>query len=47
MAPQSLRTHRCPVPAQYALEMKQGWFEENGVRVGDRIEIPPTVRATE
>jgi uncharacterized membrane protein (UPF0127 family) len=26
-------------PAMYALEMNQGWFEKNGVRVGDRIEF--------
>jgi len=28
-----------PVPAQYALEMNQGWFERNSVRVGDRVEF--------
>lgn len=27
-------------PAQYALEMNQGWFEKNGVKVGDKVEIP-------
>jgi uncharacterized membrane protein (UPF0127 family) len=24
-------------PAQFALEVKRGWFEENGVRPGDRV----------
>jgi uncharacterized membrane protein (UPF0127 family) len=27
-------------PARYAIEMNRGWFAENGVTVGDRIEIP-------
>jgi uncharacterized membrane protein (UPF0127 family) len=28
-----------PVPALYALEVNQGWFEENGVGVGDIVEF--------
>jgi len=39
MEPQTLDTHPSAAPAQYALEMNQGWFEANGVRVGDRIEF--------
>ncbi len=27
-------------PAQYALEVNQGFFEESGVEVGDRVELP-------
>jgi uncharacterized protein len=27
-------------PAQYALEVNQGYFEERGVEVGDRAELP-------
>jgi uncharacterized protein len=27
-------------PAQYALEVNQGFLEERGVRVGDRVELP-------
>ena len=27
-------------PAQYALEVNQGFFEVRGVRVGDRVELP-------
>lgn len=27
-------------PAQYALEVNQGFFEERGVEVGDRAELP-------
>lgn len=30
------------VPAKYALEMNAGWFERNGVEVGDRIAGIPT-----
>ena len=26
-------------PAQYALEVRQGWFEENGIGVGDQPEV--------
>jgi uncharacterized protein len=28
-----------PVPALYALEVNQGWFEKNGVGVGDVVEF--------
>jgi hypothetical protein len=28
-----------PVPVLYALEVNQGWFEENGVGVGDVVEF--------
>jgi hypothetical protein len=27
-------------PAQYALEVNQGFFEERGVMVGDTVELP-------
>ncbi len=27
-------------PAQYALEVNQGFFEERGIKVGDRAELP-------
>jgi uncharacterized membrane protein (UPF0127 family) len=27
-------------PAQYALEVNQGFFEKNGVKLGDRVELP-------
>ena len=37
--------HISPVPAQYALEVNQGWFEENDVGVGDGLtfDLPPTL----
>ncbi len=27
-------------PAQYALEVNRGFFEERGIEVGDRVELP-------
>lgn len=39
MEPQDSTTHPSAAPAMYALEMNQGWFEANGVEVGDRIEF--------
>ena len=41
MNPFSLRTHASPVPARYALEVNQGWFKRNLIRVGDVVKIPP------
>jgi len=38
MSPQTDTTHPSRGPAQYALEMKKGWFAERGVGAGDRIE---------
>ena len=26
-------------PAQFALEVNQGWFEKNGIAVGDRVTL--------
>lgn len=28
-----------PVPALYALEVNQGWFEENGIAIGDVVDF--------
>lgn len=39
MEPQTTETHDSAGPAMYALEMNQGWFEANGIRVGDLIEF--------
>jgi uncharacterized membrane protein (UPF0127 family) len=44
MEPFSLDTHRSPRPAQYALEVNKGWFEKNGVKIGDVIKIPAWLR---
>lgn len=33
------KTYRSPAPAVWALEVNQGWFERNGVKVGDRVRL--------
>ena len=38
MAPQSESTHPSNGPAQYALEMKKGWFSERGIGAGAAVE---------
>ncbi|MDD5557619.1 MAG: DUF192 domain-containing protein [bacterium] len=41
MRPHDAGTRHCSeTPAQFALEMNRGWFERNGVGVGDRVELP-------
>lgn len=35
MKPRTLESHTPPRPILYALEMKQGWFSNNGIKVGD------------
>jgi uncharacterized membrane protein (UPF0127 family) len=32
-------------PATYALEMQLGWFEEHGIRAGDRLVLHPSIEA--
>lgn len=44
MAPFEERSHDSVAPALYALEMNQGWFRRNGVRVGDEVWIPEELR---
>lgn len=39
MEPQTDENTVSSAPAMYALEMSQGWFEANGVGVGDRLEF--------
>ena len=36
--------HPSAEPAQYALEVNQGFFEERGIEVGDTVEIPEEYR---
>lgn len=40
MQPLDETSHPSDGPAQYALEVNQGFFEENGIEVGDRVELP-------
>ena len=44
MQPFSLDTHRSARPAQYALEVNKGWFQKNGIKVGDVVKIPAWLR---
>jgi uncharacterized membrane protein (UPF0127 family) len=37
MKPLTLESHAPPKPVLYALEMKQGWFSANGIKLGDII----------
>ena len=41
MAPLDDTTHWSRGAAQYALEMRKGWFGERGVRAGDRVQGLP------
>lgn len=40
MMPLSLQGHPSAAPARFALEVQQGWFEAQGIAVGDRVAIP-------
>jgi uncharacterized membrane protein (UPF0127 family) len=45
MAPQDERRHWSAAPAQYALEMRKGWFAERAIGPGDRVDgLPPPPR---
>jgi len=44
MAPQDERSHWSTGPAQYALEMRKGWFAERGIGPGDRVTGLPVVK---
>lgn len=37
MEPESTESHRAADEVVYALEMQQGWFARNGVKVGDNV----------
>ena len=41
MAPQDERSHWSNGAAQFALEMRKGWFAERGIVAGDRVEGLP------
>jgi len=42
MKPLTTNSHPAPKPVPYALEMNQGWFDANGIKVGDTVtfELP-------
>ena len=39
MEPESTDIHDGARPATFALEVRQGWFAEKGITVGDRCEL--------
>jgi uncharacterized membrane protein (UPF0127 family) len=41
MAPRDETSHWSAGPAQFALEMRKGWFAERGIKAGDRVEGLP------
>jgi len=45
MQPQTDDTHVSRAPAQFALEMKKGWFAERGIVAGDTVKGLPTASA--
>ena len=44
MEPFSQEIHVSARPSQYALEMNRGWFAGEGIKVGDRVKMPPSLR---
>jgi uncharacterized membrane protein (UPF0127 family) len=40
MQPLDLTSTRARYPAKYALEVNQGFFQRNGIQVGDKVELP-------
>ncbi len=39
MEPRTTESHEGAAPAMFALEVRQGWFAENGIEVGSRAEV--------
>jgi uncharacterized membrane protein (UPF0127 family) len=39
------RTYPSTAPVRIVLEMPGGWFRENGIGAGDRVLVPPELRA--
>ncbi|MCS6837798.1 MAG: DUF192 domain-containing protein [Bdellovibrionaceae bacterium] len=31
-------------PAQFVLEVNRGWFKRNGIKIGDRLKLPPEIK---
>ncbi len=44
MEPEDETSISSSVPVRFALEMNQGWFEKNNIKVGDDVMLPNYVR---
>jgi len=44
MEPLTTDSHESAAPAMFALEVRQGWFADHGIRTGDRAEVVFGVR---
>ncbi|HXG36695.1 MAG TPA: DUF192 domain-containing protein [Dehalococcoidia bacterium] len=40
MQPETTDIHNSPRPYYYGLEANQGWFQRNGIAVGDKVNLP-------
>lgn len=38
------KTYPSKKPAQYALEMTQGWFKKSNIKVGDHLKLPQSLK---
>ncbi len=47
MQPLDESSHEAIVPVQYALEVNQGWFQKNSVKVGDSVANLPSPEGAE
>jgi len=47
MEPLSQEVKNASRPYAFALEMEQGWFSENGIAVGDVVQLPPDLLPAE
>ena len=45
MTPYSLMSHTSKEKVKYALEMEQGWFSKNGIKVGNKVDLSPEIRS--
>lgn len=45
MEPETLDIHKPGVPYRYALEVNQGFYEDNSIQEGDRVNIPEDIDA--
>jgi len=45
MTPYSLMSHTSKEKVKYALEMEQGWFRKNGIKIGSKVSLSPEIRS--